>query len=134
MNQDDHRSGSGFDGVNNQILIGHVCRRLHRTLAGSLESGPLELDAAAKQLYMSPRTLQRRLAEEGSTFRDVLDSLRRDVALEHLRHKDLAIAEVAHLTGFSEVTIAVNNAVHLMNPRARVNPGHSTNLAIFKDM
>ena len=37
------------------------------------------------------------------------------------------------VTGFSEVTIAVNNAVHYMNPTARVNPGHSTNLAIFKD-
>jgi thioredoxin reductase (NADPH) len=37
------------------------------------------------------------------------------------------------VTGFSEVTIAVNNAVHRMNPSARVNPGHSTNLAIFKD-
>ena len=36
-------------------------------------------------------------------------------------------------TGFSEATIAVNNAVHYINPTARVNPGHSTNLAIFKD-
>ncbi len=36
-------------------------------------------------------------------------------------------------TGFSEATIAVNNAVHYFDPNARVNPGHSTNLAIFKD-
>lgn len=36
-------------------------------------------------------------------------------------------------TGFAEATIAVNNAVHRINPSARVNPGHSTNLAIFKD-
>jgi ferredoxin/flavodoxin---NADP+ reductase len=36
-------------------------------------------------------------------------------------------------TGFAEATIAVNNAVHHINPTARVNPGHSTNLAIFKD-
>ena len=36
-------------------------------------------------------------------------------------------------TGFAEATIAVNNAVHYINPTARVNPGHSTNLAIFKD-
>jgi thioredoxin reductase len=37
------------------------------------------------------------------------------------------------VTGFAEATIAVNNAVHHINPGARVNPGHSTNLAIFKD-
>ena len=36
-------------------------------------------------------------------------------------------------TGYAEAAIAVNNAVHLMNPEARVEPGHSTNLAIFKD-
>ncbi len=36
-------------------------------------------------------------------------------------------------TGFAEACIAVNNAVHRIDPTARVNPGHSTNLAIFKD-
>jgi ferredoxin/flavodoxin---NADP+ reductase len=35
-------------------------------------------------------------------------------------------------TGYGEAAIAVNNAVHYINPRARVNPGHSTNLKIFK--
>ena len=36
-------------------------------------------------------------------------------------------------TGFSEAAIAVNNAVHRIDPKARVNPGHSTNLKVFKD-
>ena len=35
-------------------------------------------------------------------------------------------------TGYGEAAIAVNNAVHYLNPRARVNPGHSTNLKVFK--
>jgi thioredoxin reductase (NADPH) len=35
-------------------------------------------------------------------------------------------------TGFAEAATAVNNAVHYVNPKARVNPGHSTNLNIFK--
>lgn len=34
-------------------------------------------------------------------------------------------------TGYGEAAIAVNNAVHFLNPKARVNPGHSTNLKIF---
>jgi len=34
-------------------------------------------------------------------------------------------------TGASEACIAVNNAVHFINPKAKVNPGHSSNLAIF---
>ena len=36
-------------------------------------------------------------------------------------------------TGFAEAAIAVNNAIRRVDPNARVNPGHSTNLKIFKD-
>ena len=36
-------------------------------------------------------------------------------------------------TGFGEAAIAVNYAVHHMDPTARVNPGHSTNLKVFKE-
>lgn len=35
-------------------------------------------------------------------------------------------------TGFSEAAVAVNNAVHHVDPTARVNPGHSTNMKVFK--
>ncbi len=35
-------------------------------------------------------------------------------------------------TGFAEACIAVNNAVHFVDPSARVNPGHSSNMKIFK--
>jgi ferredoxin/flavodoxin---NADP+ reductase len=35
-------------------------------------------------------------------------------------------------TGYGEAAIAVNNAVHHLNPKARVNPGHSTNLKVFR--
>lgn len=36
-------------------------------------------------------------------------------------------------TGFAEVAIAVNHAVRYIDPKARLNPGHSTHLKIFKD-
>jgi ferredoxin/flavodoxin---NADP+ reductase len=36
-------------------------------------------------------------------------------------------------TGFSEAAMAVNHAVHTINPTARYNPGHSTNLKVFKE-
>lgn len=36
-------------------------------------------------------------------------------------------------TGFSEAAMAVNHAVHRINPSARYNPGHSTNLKVFKE-
>ena len=36
-------------------------------------------------------------------------------------------------TGFAEAAVAVSQAVRLVDPTARINPGHSTNLKIFKD-
>jgi len=36
-------------------------------------------------------------------------------------------------TGFAEAAIAVNNAVHYVDPDARVNPGHSTHMKVFKE-
>ena len=36
-------------------------------------------------------------------------------------------------TGFAEAAVAVNHAVHHIDPSARVNPGHSTNLKVFKE-
>jgi thioredoxin reductase (NADPH) len=36
-------------------------------------------------------------------------------------------------TGFAEAAVAVNQAVHFVDPTARVNPGHSTNMKVFKE-
>ncbi len=36
-------------------------------------------------------------------------------------------------SGYAEAAIAVNYAVHHIDPKARINPGHSTNLRVFKD-
>ncbi|MGH7482226.1 MAG: NAD(P)/FAD-dependent oxidoreductase [Longimicrobiales bacterium] len=36
-------------------------------------------------------------------------------------------------TGFGEAAMAVNHAVHLIDPKARYNPGHSTNLKVFRE-
>jgi thioredoxin reductase (NADPH) len=35
-------------------------------------------------------------------------------------------------SGFSEAAIAVNHAVRYIDPSARMNPGHSTNMKVFK--
>jgi AraC-like DNA-binding protein len=57
----------------------------------------------AKSLGMSPRTMQRRLGELGTTYQEVLDEVRRQSARRLLANTDLAIGEVAFLLGFEEV-------------------------------
>jgi len=81
-----------------------VSGEVRRVLSQRLEEGVAELESVARYLGMSARSLQRRLAEESTSFRNVLDRLRRDLAREHLEHLGTPVAEVAYLTGFSEVS------------------------------
>jgi AraC-like DNA-binding protein len=87
-----------------EVSAGGTVAHTRRALAALLDSGEGDVRRVSRRLGMSARTLQRRLAEEGQSFRGVLDSLRRELAEEHLRQRRASIAETAHLTGFSEVS------------------------------
>lgn len=62
----------------------------------------LALDAIAGRLHLSPRTLHRRLEEEGSSFRAIKDALRRDLALARLTKTDDSIAQIAADLGYTD--------------------------------
>jgi AraC-like DNA-binding protein len=87
--------------ISNTSQCAALTRRL---LAGLLHSGEPSLSRVAHELHLSPRTLRRRLMNEGTTFQRVLDDLRKDLALSHLQRRSLAIDEVAFLLGFSEAS------------------------------
>ena len=72
------------------------------TLWSILANGRPDLGGVAREMGISERTLQRHLAEEGSSFSKVLDDLRRDLADEFLIDRNLAVSEVAFLLGYSE--------------------------------
>ncbi|HEX4904763.1 MAG TPA: helix-turn-helix transcriptional regulator [Acidimicrobiales bacterium] len=57
---------------------------------------------AATRLTMSPQTLRRRLAEEGTSFRAISDDVRRDVAVTSLVDGTESIADLSARLGFSE--------------------------------
>jgi AraC-like DNA-binding protein len=73
-----------------------------RLVAEELQGGTLTLASIARRMAMSPRTLQRRLELEHTTFADVLDQTRRHFADAYLREPNLALTEIAYLLGFSE--------------------------------
>ncbi|UCV23228.1 AraC family transcriptional regulator [Ferribacterium limneticum] len=62
----------------------------------------LSLDDIADRLYLSPRTIHRRLEEEGSSFRGIKDALRRDMALARLTKTRDSIAQVAADLGYAD--------------------------------
>lgn len=75
---------------------------LLRRLTPALSNGVPQAAGIAADMGMSERTLYRRLAEEGRTFRDVVVEAQSSLAQDLLRDSDSSIAEIAFLTGFSE--------------------------------
>lgn len=85
--------------IGNQDTCRHIiARELHR----SLDKGKPSLDSVAKRLHKSPRTVQRQLKEEGTSFQRILDQVREKLAKYYLETRNLNIDEITFLLGFSE--------------------------------
>lgn len=94
----------------------HLCEQqlLERTRIRSLGEriahllGPLlnggrepDLQEVATHLQLPTWTLRRKLAEEGTQFRAILNDTRRDLAMTYIRDTELAFGEIAYLLGFA---------------------------------
>ncbi len=66
-----------------------------------------DIESIAQQFNITPRTLQRRLQQEGTSFQDELKFFRTQQAKQLLRNKQLTICEVAFQMGFND-----NSAFH----------------------
>jgi AraC-like DNA-binding protein len=71
---------------------------MKRTLTG----GRPDIETVAKELRMSPRTLQRRLTNEKTSFKQLLTQARQEQAREYLADPLLDIKEVAYLLGYED--------------------------------
>jgi AraC-like DNA-binding protein len=80
-----------------------VARRVRERLA-SIDGEPHTIAAVARQLAMSERTLRRRLAEENTTFRDLVEEVHRVLAEELLATGALSVDDVALRLGYAEAT------------------------------
>ncbi|MFI9814993.1 AraC family transcriptional regulator [Saccharothrix variisporea] len=79
-----------------------VALRVRGVVVQSLGTVPPEVGAVARLVNMHPRTLQRRLAAEGTTFAEILDDVRRQAALRYLTTTDMPMSQVAGMLGLSE--------------------------------
>ena len=77
---------------------------LRRTLNGLLASERATLAEAAKDLGVSRRSLQRKLAARGTSYRELFRALRCELALALLSRNDTSMNEAADSLGFSELS------------------------------
>lgn len=60
------------------------------------------LETIAERLCSTPRTIQRKLAQEGTSFKDLVEDVRKNLALEYLRSTVLSVEEIALRLGYSD--------------------------------
>ncbi|HEX4942780.1 MAG TPA: AraC family transcriptional regulator [Usitatibacteraceae bacterium] len=106
VRRDDTDLAAFLDGAPGKITMLYrrdreLARSLRAILADALPQA-LDLAQAARELHVSPRTLHRRLQDEGANFRAVKDALRRDLALARLAKPGMSVARIAADLGYSE--------------------------------
>jgi AraC-like DNA-binding protein len=74
-----------------------------------LPHGKARRQTIARTFFLSERTLVRRLADEGTTYAEVLDQLRRTLALQYIKQPDLSLSQIAWLLGYEKPT-SLNHA------------------------
>ena len=65
-----------------------------------LPHGKAQMRTVARSLGMSERTFSRKLALEGTTYADVVDQLRRSLALQYLREPGMSLSQISWLLGY----------------------------------
>jgi len=81
-----------------------VLARVKRLIAAELCGGEPTAEVVARRMRATPRTLHRWLRAEGTSYREILNALRRDLALRYLAQDGMAIGEAAYLLGFSDTS------------------------------
>ncbi len=77
-------------------------REVVTKIVDRLPDGPPSQEQIASDLSVSNRTLQRKLKEEGTSFMDLLQDTRLQLARKYLRQPGRSVVETAYLLGFSE--------------------------------
>lgn len=92
------------DALSHRKRAGTFRAGVENAIAPLLPHGKVRIEAVARQLGMSPRTLARRLSEEKTSFSDVLEGLRSDLAARYLAEEDFGIAKISWLLGYEETS------------------------------
>jgi AraC-like DNA-binding protein len=69
-----------------------------------LSHGKAKKETVAKAVALSTRTLSRRLADEGATYEEVVDQLRRSLALQYIKEPGMSVSQIAWLLGYEGST------------------------------
>jgi AraC-like DNA-binding protein len=84
--------------------VSQLRTRVENAISSLLPHGRVLVGDVARTLGMSERTLARKLSDEGLNFTEILQQLRRDLAVRYLDDRKLQVSKIAWLLGFHEVS------------------------------
>lgn len=87
-----------------ELAAQETVSRVKRAILDRLPGGTPTADDIARDLIMSPRTLQRRLMNEGTSFKRLLETVRQELAEQYIADPGRSLAEITYLLGFSEAS------------------------------
>jgi AraC-like DNA-binding protein len=83
--------------------VSELRTRVENEISSLLPHGRVLVEEVARSLGMSERTLSRKLSDEG-LFTEILQQLRRDLAVRYLDDRKLHVSKIAWMLGFTEVS------------------------------
>src|SRR5215813_4364042 len=84
--------------------VSQLRTKVENAISSLLPHGRVLVEDVARSLGMSKRTLARRLSDERLNFSEILQQLRRDLAVRYLDDRKLHVSKIAWLLGFHEVS------------------------------
>ncbi|MGI9318626.1 MAG: AraC family transcriptional regulator [bacterium] len=96
--------------INDQIVIDYLARYDQQSLVAKVQakiierlpSGRPNQVEVARMLNMSLRNFQRKLKQEGTSFRELVDTIRKDLAIQFIKEQDRSISAISYSLGFTE--------------------------------
>lgn len=88
--------------LSNLAIEASMRARVRSVLHEMLPAGQSSIEETANRLAISKRSLQRRLAEESSSYQEVLNTTRRELAHYYLSRSSISLGEIAYLLGFQD--------------------------------
>ena len=89
----------------NQLKTPTLSSRVKTEIVGLMKGEEPTLPAVADRLSMGVRTLQLHLKDAGTSYQQLLDEARKDLAVSHLREPNISTTDIAYLLGFAEPSV-----------------------------
>ena len=89
-------------------LAGDYCGQIRHLINQALSTGDCSIDRVASSLAINKRTLQRQLKEHDTSFKDLLEEVRFDIARRYLRESSGSLTTLADMLCYSELSVFSN--------------------------